>query len=281
MLATAALSIVLSGTLKGMLSFHQSQPLLALLKILGLAISMPTRVCLALSLTFSGIGSLAPASAAVPSIVINEVDCHGNDWIELLNKSNNSVDISNWLLTDKKLSVTNPVHIYRFPDGTLLSAGARLVVQQTGVGNLQLPFGISCAKGGIVRLGQPISPTSMILVDSILVPITPAGASFGRIPDATGAAQFTVPTKGKKNQSALPKFLAPKSVVCKAGRVCRIKLHTLNVKQFTILTKSTGATITKAGVLVIPARKLKSVSYLVNIANSYGSLTVKLRITTK
>ena len=112
-------------------------------------------ICLTVVVAVTMAASIfGPANAATKTVVINEVDCHGNDWIELLNTSSESVDISNWLLTDKKLSVTNPLHIYRFPAGTVMAKKSRLIVEQTGVGDLQLPFGVGCLKGGVVRLGQ-------------------------------------------------------------------------------------------------------------------------------
>ena len=181
-------------------------------------------ICLTVIALTMAASIFGPANAATKTVVINEVDCHGNDWIELLNTSSESVDISNWLLTDKKLSVTNPLHIYRFPAGTVMAKKSRLIVEQTGVGDLQLPFGIGCLKGGVVRLGQPLSPTSMVLVDELTVAITPSGATFGRYPDGSAKTGLTLHSKNQPNKSAMPKFASPAATSCSRGKTCKVTL---------------------------------------------------------
>jgi hypothetical protein len=84
------------------------------------------------------------ANAASTTIVINEVDCHGNDWIEIGNRSTRTIDISGWLLSDKALNSTAVGHVYTFPSGTRIPSKGRFVVQQSGTGSAHLGFGVDC-----------------------------------------------------------------------------------------------------------------------------------------
>ncbi|MCX6403957.1 MAG: lamin tail domain-containing protein [Actinobacteria bacterium] len=231
----------------------------------------------------AGLGLLNPAAASAngASIVINEVDCHGNDWVELFNRSSKFVDISDWILTDKKFSTKNLLHLYKFPAGTSLASHAHLVIQQTGVGVLQLPFGISCAKGGVVRLGQPISPTSITLIDELAVPIVPAHVTFGRAVDGSEKKEFTVPTKRVKNKTALPVALGVQSKVCPKHRTCIISLRTTQTTKFQLVKKQSGVSITSTGKLTIAASQLGTKTYQIKLINTFGSRVIKFRVTSK
>ena len=232
---------------------------------------------LAVALVISG-SIFTPAHAGTKTVVINEVDCHGNDWVELLNTSNESVDISNWLLTDKKLSVTNPVHIYRFPACTVLAKKSRLVIEQTGIGDSKLPFGIGCLKGGVVRLGQPLSPTSMVLVDELTVAITPSGATFGRYPDGSAKTGLTLHSKNQPNKSAMPKFASPAATSCSRGKTCKVTLKAQNTTKFSLTTKNPGVTLTSKGVLTISARNLKPQTLRISLTNQFGTTKATVKI---
>ncbi|MBU6346992.1 MAG: lamin tail domain-containing protein [Actinomycetales bacterium] len=221
------------------------------------------------------------ANAKSQTIVINEVDCHGNDWVELLNKSNGAVDISNWLLTDKKLSVTNPLHIYRFPAGTVIGKGARLVVEQSGTGEQKLPFGIGCLKGGVIRLGQPLSPTSMVLVDELTIAITPSGATYGRVPDGAVTSGITLHSKGSINVSALPVIKSNKALTCRKNKDCKFQLKASLGTKFSVTANSLGAKVSNKGLLQIPKSKVKSAKLKIKLANSYGATFVLLTISVR
>ena len=225
-----------------------------------------------------GTSIFTPANADTKTVVINEVDCHGNDWIELLNTSNESVDISNWLLTDKKLSVSNPLHIYRFPDGTVMAKKSRLIVEQSGVGDLQLPFGIGCLKGGVVRLGKPLSPTSMGLVDELTVAITPSGATFGRYPDGSVTTGLTIHSKNQTNKSALPQLTSPATISCARGKPCKVALKSQVTTKFSLASKNPRVTLTSKGMLTIPARYLKAQTLRISLKNQFGATTTTVKI---
>ena len=73
-------------------------------------------------------------SAAVPKITISELNYNADsslnsgDWIELKNFGSQAVDLSGWVLSD---GADN--HMYHFPTGTVLAAGAYLVVVEDSV----------------------------------------------------------------------------------------------------------------------------------------------------
>ena len=228
-----------------------------------------------------GLVNPTTAHAGEVPVVINEVDCHGNDWVELFNRSAEAVDVSGWILTDKKFSTKNLVHLYKFPAGTSIASHAHLVVQQTGVGDLQLPWGISCAKGGVVRLGQPISPTSITLVDELVVPIVPAHVTFGRTTDGSNTQEFTVPTKRVKNKTALPAALGVQSRICSKKKICVIPLRAERTTKFQLVKKHPGVTISSTGKLTIAAAAVTSTMYQIKLINTVGSRVIKFRIVCK
>lgn len=256
-----------------------SPPTKSLFEKVGLKSLVRRSICFAMVVAVAIMPStFTPANAATKTVVINEVDCHGNDWIELLNTSNESVDISNWLLTDKKLSVTNPLHIYRFPVGTVMAKKSRLIVEQTGTGDLQLPFGIGCLKGGVVRLGKPLSPTSMVLVDQLVVGVTPSGATFGRYPDGSLKTGLTIHSKNQPNKSALPKLTSPATISCSRGKACKVTLKSPTTIKFSLASKTPGVTLTSKGLLTISARNLKAQTLRVGLRNQFGGATTTVKI---
>lgn len=228
-------------------------------------------------------GLLSPVAvqASGLSVVVNEVDCHGNDWVELFNRSSESVDISDWILTDKKFSTKNLAHLYKFPAGTVLVGKSRLVVQQTGVGNLKLPFGISCIKGGIVRLGQPLSLTSTTLMDEFAVPGLAAQVTYGRVSDGSSNKELTVPTKNAANKTALPIPVGSQNKVCLTKKLCVITLRAKQTTKFQLVKKQPGVTISTKGKLTISPSQIKAKIYQVKLSNAVGSRVINFRILTK
>lgn len=67
----------------------------------------------------------SPTVAGSTSVVINEINSSGNDFVELYNNDLvNPVDLSNWKVTDD-----NPTHVYVLPQGTTIAAGGFLVIE--------------------------------------------------------------------------------------------------------------------------------------------------------
>jgi hypothetical protein len=154
-------------------------------------------------------------------------------------------------------------------------------VQQTGVGNLQLPFGISCMKGGVVRIGKPISPTSTTLVDEFIIPATPPEVTFGRVSDGSLKKEFTLATKNGANRTALPTAFGAQSKLCPAKKVCVINLRAKQTTKFQLVKKQPGVTISTKGKLTISAGQVKPKIYQVKLSNAVGSRVISFRIQTK
>jgi lamin tail-like protein len=90
-------------------------------------------VQLVLAAGMVGLLVLPSAPAAEPAgVVLNEVNCTGTDWIELVNAGGTDASIGGWLLTDDALDRVplRDTHRLRLPADTVLAAGARLVVTQ-------------------------------------------------------------------------------------------------------------------------------------------------------
>lgn len=68
---------------------------------------------------------------AIPTITISELNYHpdstrnSGDWLELLNFGDASIDLSAWTFTDGQ-----PNHEFKFPTGTVLTPGERMVVAE-------------------------------------------------------------------------------------------------------------------------------------------------------
>ena len=75
------------------------------------------------------------------SIVINEISSNDSaatgNWIELLNRTDDTIDLSNWYLTDDELNPTK----YQFASGTSIISGGYLVLDE------QTSFGSTSAAG--------------------------------------------------------------------------------------------------------------------------------------
>ena len=142
-------------------------------------------------LAAAGLGARADAAGA--AVVLNEINCEGTDWVELVNTGPDAADISGWLLTDDPLDSTRADHRHVFGDPTSIPASDDLVVERGGAG---FPFGISCGSDTI-RLADA-SPT---LLDETAVPeLTVGGNTWGRYPNGSGPWAETAPTKGAPNE---------------------------------------------------------------------------------
>mgnify|MGYP000022228901 CR=1 FL=1 len=222
-----------------------------------------------------------PVEAAANQVVINEVDCHGNDWIELFNTSVSSVDLSGWGLSDKDPSLSSARHTYVFPLGTLLAGKSYLVVQQTGLGNQQLTFGVPCAGGESIWLSKPLTPTTFESVSQIPVPSLGSGLTYGRVPNGTGSFQPTHRTKGKSNISALPKLLGTAVHICTAGKMCMVQLRATNAGGFSLVKPVKGVSITAHSALKFGARKRGTYVLWLNVKNVAGVQKVRLTFKVK
>jgi len=220
------------------------------------------------------------AHAVSSTIVINEVDCHGNDWIEIGNRSSQEIDISGWLLSDKGLNSTATGHVYTFPAGTRISAKGRFVIQQSGMGSAKLEFGVDCRKGGTIKIGYRNAST-ISEVDSVKVPLLAAQTSYGRLPDLTGGFSQAAPTKNAPNYGLKPIVTSSVTKNCVKGKVCKLTISTRNTPTFKLAKKMTGVTITSGGVLTVSTSKVATYKPSVVMTNGFGSTTATFTVNVK
>ncbi len=138
--------------------------------------------------------ALAPPDAAPPPaarLVINEVDCHGRDWIEVVNLGPGAADLAAWTLTDDP---SDRARRYALPAGALAEGGIADFRRQDE-DDAGFTFGIGCGDDTITLLG----PDGAV-ADAVDVPPLPADATWGRLPDGTGAFARNAPTRGEPNR---------------------------------------------------------------------------------
>jgi hypothetical protein len=131
------------------------------------------------------------ANDCTPTIRINEIESNGgtpDDWIELYNAGLGSADLAGFSLYD-----SDDTHVYTFPAGSVLAAGAYLAID-TAV------FGFGLGSADAVRLFNP----AHVLVDSY-VWTAHASTTYGRCPNTGGPFSTTAtPTKGTANSCSTP-----------------------------------------------------------------------------
>ena len=153
---------------------------------------------LAVVLCVSSAGLAAPAAGAV--VVLNEINCEGTDWVELVNTSDSPADVSGWLLTDDPLDA-NPLradHRYLFPAATTIPPGGEARGREGG-GRVPVRHQLRRRHdpSGGRRCGIARSMSSSV------PPLAAAGDTWGRYPDGTGSWVETAPTKGSINEPSV------------------------------------------------------------------------------
>jgi hypothetical protein len=153
------------------------------------------------SLIAAGLVALLVLSPSAPAessgVVLNEVNCTGTDWVEVVNGSNAAVSLAGWVLTDDALDRVplRDSHRMRFGADAVLGSGGRLVIRS---GTEGFAFGLSCGDDTL-RLADATGT----LVDAVTLPVlATAGLTYGRIPDGTGDWTWTLPTEGTANAVA-------------------------------------------------------------------------------
>jgi hypothetical protein len=133
----------------------------------------------------------------IEDVRMNEVDCHGNDWVEVVNLTDADFDLSGWVLTDTLEDVAPEGHAYIVPADTVVPANGFLVLLQSDMsdGTEGFEFGISCGEEHL-RLVRPNGTTA----DHVEVPERDGINTWGRFPDGTGDWTHTMATKGEPNE---------------------------------------------------------------------------------
>ena len=127
-------------------------------------------------------------------VMLNEIDCHGRDWVEIVNRSDEAAAIAGWVLADR---MDRADHRYVLPEGILLAAGERLIVRQQTDTESGFPFGIGCGDDTLFL----VHPDGRIM-DVVRVGEPGQGCTWGRYPDRADNWQETSPTAGMANQQS-------------------------------------------------------------------------------
>lgn len=141
--------------------------------------------------------SAAARASAAP--VFNEVESNGDDtdWVELGNPTDSTLDLSGYVFTDSEPEK----HQYVLPQGSTVSPGGLLLVNQTQHGDPGFDFGL----GGedAVRLYAPDTDLEQVTSATPVVEYSwteHAQVTYGRCPDLTGETQdTTASTPGEPN----------------------------------------------------------------------------------
>lgn len=139
---------------------------------------------------------------AVNDTVVQDPQGEYEDWMELLNVSDQEVDLSGMYLTDRE----DDLRKWAFPEGTTLAPGAYLVVWADGDDGdepgLHTNFRLS-GSGEAVLLVDTDERGNVIL-DSVTFGEQQADVSFGRNLDGAGAFEIlSFPTPGTANASMM------------------------------------------------------------------------------
>ncbi len=117
---------------------------------------------------------------------INEVDCQGSEWVELLNVGDAPADLSEWRLTQDPETGGHRLE-------GLVQPGELAVVEQQGANQDGFEFAIACGRDTLY-LHRPDDT----IADQIQAPREPPAFTWGRLPDGGDWAR-TTPTKGEPN----------------------------------------------------------------------------------
>lgn len=166
----------------------------------GRALGAVVAICLASSAL-----QAAKAEAVATTVYINEVESSdangGNDWVEIVNSGSEAVDVSGWYITDDKgTERVDEGSAYPIPQGTVLEAGAVLVLEET----VNFDFG----------LGKEDAVTLYDAEGNALDTYSWSGHAEGTY-SRTESGEFVdmAPTKGGENTAEVPEQSAEATVV--------------------------------------------------------------------
>ncbi len=161
-------------------------------------------------------------------IVINELmvapPAGGQDGVELLNLTGETVALGGWFLSDSWSNYRK----YRFPDGTTIGPGSRFVLQASDFDNPAnqaslTPFGLNDQGDNLFLVEAASDGTLVRFVDTLTFGPTPSGVSIGRYPDGTGSfVRLQEATLGSTNSAAQPGYQAWASTAFTAGTAAEL-----------------------------------------------------------
>lgn len=150
-----------------------------------------------------------PRKAAESNVVINEIMAANStvqadeagefdDWIELYNRSQQTIDISGWYVTDNNQNIDKWV----FPAGTVLAPGAYLIVwadEDSSQGTYHCNFKLSADGETLMLLNAQKE-----IVDEVTYTTQTTDLAYDRIPNGTGNFVIKTPTFNANNEGITP-----------------------------------------------------------------------------
>ncbi len=129
------------------------------------------------------------------SVLLNEIDCHNRDWVEIVNTGDIATDIGGWIIGDDPVDAD---HQYPLPAGTVVGPGAFVVIKQQKDTEPGFSFGLKCTEDFVYLMTG-----AKKVMDVVRIGDAPDGSTWGRLPNGTGTWQETYPTQGGPNQEPL------------------------------------------------------------------------------
>jgi hypothetical protein len=135
------------------------------------------------------INELMPVNRTVVADQNGEFD----DWIELFNLNDSTVDLSGFFLTDSKTNLTK----WKFPLGTMILPDSFLIVwadDDTLQSGLHASFKLSSSGETVTFLNPELQMVDQVTYNAQLEELT-----FARIPNGTGQFSWGTPTFNSEN----------------------------------------------------------------------------------
>ncbi|MFN0032148.1 MAG: CotH kinase family protein [Flavobacteriales bacterium] len=238
---------------------------------------------------------ILPQYASDTEVVINEVMASNNatamdeqsqyeDWIELYNKGNNTIDLTDWYLTDNAQNLDK----WALPEGTMLAADDYLIVwadEDSAQGPMHANFKVS-ASGELITLIN----SDGLIADQSNLEQQQTDMGFARYPNGTGDFQIQQPTFDANNN-----FIGVEESTASTGMMIfpNPSADKVYVKMKSAATSEMQITITdmqgrivqqesnalRTGLYVIDAYELQAGTYVVTLSGNYTSEVAKLVVT--
>lgn len=146
------------------------------------------------------------APPPLPRIRLNEVDCHGRDFIELINLDDAPADLRGWRVTD----AADDPESGNLLDGLVLPPRGIDAVRRQTADEDGFTFGVGCGNDTIALLDP-----SGAVVDAVEIPALAAAYTWGRLPDGDGDWDRTASTRAAPNA----RYVAPDGDLFDPARV--------------------------------------------------------------
>ncbi|RJO63483.1 MAG: lamin tail domain-containing protein [Myxococcales bacterium] len=126
-------------------------------------------------------------------VALNEISCHGRDWVEIVNITAAAIDIGLWRIAD---SLTKDGRQFALPSGTEIQPEEHLVIRRQKDLEEGFAFGLKCGEESVYLLDSEGG-----IVDQVEIGNAPYGGTWGRLPDVTGLWRETYPTENDPNEA--------------------------------------------------------------------------------